>query len=80
MLTLGLLVAVDATFTSVLLVAVESVTFESVLLIAVGDAVLPVLFEVVDVGAALAQAAKAITLVATTMLKIVFRLIYFLHL
>jgi len=78
MLTLVLLVAVGTVpFESVLLVVVVAITSGSVVLIAVGGAAVSALFEVA--GAAVVQADKAITLIAITILKLVFRFICFLH-
>jgi len=58
--------------TSMLLEAAGAVTFEDVLLIAVGEVVFVALLLVeIAVGAAVEQAAKAITLIAITRLKIV---------
>jgi hypothetical protein len=66
---------------AVLLEAMGAVTVEDVLLLTVGTTVFVVLLLVeVAVGAAVAQAARAITLIAITRLKIILRFIDFLHL
>jgi len=80
MLVAGLPVAVAAvSFESGLLVVVGAITSGLVLPTAVGEVVLSELFEVAAVGEALMQAARAITLIAITILKIVFRFIFLLH-
>ena len=66
-------------FESGLLVVVGAITTGSVLPTAMGEVVLSVLFELAAVGEAVPQAARAITLVAITILKIVFRFIFLLH-
>jgi len=61
-------------------VLLDVVVFEATLLTAVDDTELSVLVEGVAVGVVDEQATSAMTLIAITRLKIIFRFISFLHL